>query len=220
MTYASNAQKTPFTSTINRFATAKAEAAINLLGKALPCSVVSIPVAGVPIVTVKFEMQDAVFNTLPQVTVPVGMSEYVRLPIQAPSGGTPGTRGVVFPADVFIGGVTGLGSGNADFTQRGNLSTLVFFPVGNTGFPAVADPNAVTIYGPDGVTIRDSQSKIKIVLTPSGVAITGNTSITGNLSVTGGITATQDIVAGTISLRNHVHGRGTPVAGGTLPPSP
>ena len=221
-----NVQKTPFVSSQNAFATRKANEALNLLGKALPCSIAAIPVAGVPIVTVKFEIQDPTFTTLPNVTVPALGSEYIRLPLQAPTSTAQGTKGVVIAIDAYLGGISGLGGGVADLSQRGNLATLVFVPVGNKGWVAV-DPQAVTAYAPNGVVLRDSGSKVTFTLTPDGIAIVGNVkmqgnlNVTGNVAITGGLTATQDVVAGGVSVMHHVHsgtssGTGTsgpPVAG-------
>jgi hypothetical protein len=221
-----NAQKTPFVSSQNAFAARKAQDAIALTGKALPCSIVAIPTPGVPIVTVKFEVQDPTFTTLPNITVPVLGSEYVRLPLQAPSGGNSGTKGVVTTIDAYLGGISGLGGGVADLSQRGNLSTLIFAPVGNKAWVAV-DPQAVTVYAPNGVALRDSQSKVTFTLTPIGIAIVGNVtlkgnlSVTGNVTITGGLTATADVVAGGISLMHHVHSAsgGTGTGGPPVPGS-
>ena len=63
---ASNAQKTPFARSLNDWATARWGAALDLEGKSLPASVVSVNNS---IVTVKFELQTT--YTLPEVTVPV-----------------------------------------------------------------------------------------------------------------------------------------------------
>jgi hypothetical protein len=164
-----NVQKTPLVDTLNSFAAAKAQEAINILGKALPASVVSIPVAGVPIVTVKFEVNDPTFTTLPNVTVPVLGSEYIRVPLQT----NPPTKGVVFSIDAYLGGISGLGGGVADLTQRGNLSTLIFAPVGNTAFKAV-DGNTLTLYGaPNGGTVvQDTvQNASSVSVLPTSVDI-------------------------------------------------
>lgn len=144
----------------------------------MPCSVVSV--AG-SIVTVKFEITSPF--TLPNVAVPLFGPEYIRYPIQ------PGCAGVVFPADARLGGVSGLGIGIADLSTPANLSALVFFPIGNAGWTPSEDPNALLLYGPDGVIIRDKSSHTKIVLTPTGVTITvpagQAVTINGNLIVTG-----------------------------------
>jgi hypothetical protein len=78
--------------------------------------------------------------------------------------------GVAFPASVYIGGVSGLGGGVATMALQGNLSCLVWFPIGNKAFSAV-DPQAVTIYGPNGVVLRDSNSEASIALTPTGISL-------------------------------------------------
>ncbi len=163
------------------------------------------------IVRVKFEVQSGF--TLPDVTVPLFGPEYVRYPIQ------PGCKGVVFPADAYLGGMSGLGGGVADLTQRANLTALVFFPIGNTGWSPV-DPNAVTIYGPNGVVIRDQAATCTITLTGAGITINaGGAAVViqnGDLHVSGAI------VAGfgggdQVSLQTHRHGTGAAAAGTTVP---
>lgn len=169
-----NAQKTPLTRTLNAFATRKAMEQIEQEGQALPGVVVS---ANGPIVTVNFQVKNA---TIPQCTMPVFGSEYIRIPIQ------PGDKGVAFPASVFIGGVSGLGAGVADpNVPQANLSTLVWFPIGNKNWSAV-DGNSVVMYGPNGVTVRDSLNKASIVLTPTAITMTvgGKTIVINSSGVT------------------------------------
>jgi hypothetical protein len=187
-----NFQKTPLVSSLNQFATAKAQDAIQQLGKALPCSVVSVQGA---IITVKFEVQSGF--TLPQVTVPLFGPEYIRYPIQS------GDKGVVFAADAYLGGMSGLGGGVADLTPRNNLTTLVFFPIGNKNWQAV-DPQSVVIYGPNGVVIETKDQSISLTLTPSGIVIQGNVTIQGSLAVTGSVIAGSG-GADQVGLQTHVH---------------
>lgn len=173
-----NQQKTPLARTLNRFAQARAADAIQLLGKALPASVVAVSGS---IVTVKFELLSV--YTLPQVTCPLFGPEYIRYPIQ------PGCLGVVFPADTYIGGVSGLGGGVADLTLPANLSALVFFPVGNANWTPPDDPNAVVIYGPDGAIIRDTGKKSTVTISPTGISMvtqgTVTINATENVNITG-----------------------------------
>jgi hypothetical protein len=152
--------KTPLAKSLSSFAEKKINDAFQLTGKGLPCSVVSVAGA---IVTVKFEVQNIPF-TLPQVTIPLFGPEYVRYPIQK------GDKGTVIPFDAYLGGMSGLGGGVADLTQRANLSSLVFLPIGNKLWTSV-DPNAVTIYGPNGVVLRDTGSDSIITLTPGSITI-------------------------------------------------
>lgn len=160
-----NAQKTPFVSTQSRFAEGKARDALQKTGKSLPCSVVKVSGA---IITVRFEVQSGF--TLPNVTVPLFGPEYIRYPIQ------PGDKGLVFAADAYLGGMSGLGGGVADLATRANLTSLVFFPMGNK-FWSTVDPNSVTVYGPNGVVLRDTGSNSQIILTPSGIIVTGQNSV-------------------------------------------
>lgn len=161
----SNAQKTPFMRAMGSFGQRKALDEIEKRGSALPGHVVAV---NGPIVTVNFDVKGL---TLPQISMPIFGSEYVRLPIQA------GDKGAAFPVDFYLGGISGLGGGTADDTLRGNLSALVWFPIGNKNWSAV-DPNAVTLYGPNGVVMKDTAGNTTATLTPSGLVITAQTSIT------------------------------------------
>lgn len=172
--------KTPIIEGLNNFASSKINDAFQIYGKALPCSVVKV--VG-PIVTVKFEI-DSSF-TIPQITMPIMGSEYIRLPIQV------GCKGVAFPADVYIGGISGLGGGTASFDQRANLATLVFFPVSSKSFSPSDDPNSLVLYGPNGVIIRDIGSKSKLSVRTGNVnADTPSFNASQNLTVGTGVTGT------------------------------
>lgn len=190
-----DAQKLPLSRTLEQYVGRKWTAAQELIGKQLPASVVKVVSSG--IVTVKFELTNIPF-TLPQITVPVLGSEYVRLPIQV------GMLGWVISADVYLGGVSGLGGGTADLAPRPNLANLVFSPIGNTNWTAADDANAVVIYGPDGAIIRstDKSSTLKVTKTENSwlspgtapVTIKGNLVVEGNLQIQGLI---QDLNGGT-----------------------
>lgn len=222
MVSVSNAQKTPFARSLNRFAEQKAAEAIQLTGRALPCSVVSVSGS---IVTVKFEVDSKPF-TLPNVTVPVGTPEYVRLPIQA------GDKGVVLSSDAYLGGVSGLGGGTADLSIRANLSCLVFFPISNKGWSAAVDANALCLYGPDGTIIYSTDKTAMLKVTkdenswtaPAGkpATIKGDLVVEGSIRLAGSIkaqdgstyagdiTTAGNIVAGSggadqVGLRTHTH---------------
>lgn len=206
---AGNNLKTPLGWSLNRFASDKFGDLAHLLGQALPCSVTQV--VSSEIVTVKFELDAAPF-TLPNVTIAVATAQYVRLPLQV------GDAGVAIPANVYIGGVTGLGGGTADLTQVGNLTPLIFVPVGNTKWSAV-DNNALTLYGPNGVVIEDQAKHCVITVGTSGITIIvpsgDNVAITGDLHVSG------KIIGGfggsdQVELDTHVHSDG----GGTGPSGP
>ncbi len=229
-----NAQRTPLARALERFADRKVRGWLDMEGQALPASVVSRKGA---IVTVKFEVSAAPY-TLPNVTVPMIGSEYVRLPIG------PGTLGWVMTADAYLGGVSGLGGGTADLTHRGNLSMLVWSPIGNKGWSDSENENAVVIYGPDGVIIRNTAKTKSIDLTaatgivvtlPAGESLTvnGNLIVNGSMqlsgsiqSVTGGtylgdIQTAGNVTAGVggadqVGLKTHVHpANGQPPTPGT-----
>jgi hypothetical protein len=144
---------------LNRLAARKAREEIQLTGKGLPCSVVSVRGA---IITVKPEVITP--RTIPNLTVPLFGPIYIRYPIQK------GDLGVLLPFDFYIGGISGLGGGTAGLDRRGNLSALVFLPISNTDWSAV-DPNAVNINGPNGVVLRDTTSATTFTLTPTTIHI-------------------------------------------------
>lgn len=175
-------QKLPLARSLNRIAEQKAANAIQLLGKALPAQVTAVMGS---IVTVKFLIQSTTF-TLQQVTIPVGMPEYIRLPVQVDD------LGVVFPADVFLGGVTGLGSGVASLTLPANLSSLVFFPVGNKNFSTTDDPNKLVLYGPDGVVVRTLDKSLSMVMDQA----TGLITFTGAVEFKGLVTMDNNLQLG------------------------
>ncbi len=82
-----------------------------------------------------------------------------------------GDKGVCFPADVYLGGVSGLGGGTATLTPQGNLSTLMFFATGNNGWIA-ADPNVLTLYGAAGLINPKPVARVgDKVATPAGTGI-------------------------------------------------
>jgi hypothetical protein len=231
-----NNQKTPLAFSLEIAAQRKVQDAIALTGRSLPAQVVSVDGTGT-IVTVKLLVQTNLF-TLPNVQCPVATSQFARAPIG------PGVQGVVWSMDTYIGGVSGLGGGNADLSLPGNLSALIFIPVGNTGFSPTDDPNAYVLYGPDGVILRDSQSLIKLRLQPAlavldlppGVplVINGNVVISGGLALGGPITAQDghsiyaddiktagNVVAGDgtgdqVDLLNHTHKYNNPDGASTV----
>lgn len=159
---------------MNAFAQQKAVDEIMKRGQALPGKVVAVEGA---IVTVNFQVTGLV---APNVTMPLFGPEYIRYPIQV------GDLGVAFPAAVYLGGVSGLGGGTADTSLRGNLSTLVFFPIGNTNWatPPGSDANTLALYGKLALLLLDSLAGHgSLKLTASGITLTfGSGSLTMNSS--------------------------------------
>ncbi|HBX5493212.1 TPA: hypothetical protein MH446_14385 [Klebsiella pneumoniae] len=159
--------KLNFASSMNRFTERKIENALQKSGKVLPASVVK---QTGNMITVSFELRDIPY-VLPQVTIPLFGPQYIRYPMQ------PGDKGIVIPADTYIGGVSGQGGGIADMTPPANLSALVFLPISNTEWQGV-DGQVVTVYGPEGVTLRDSDSNTTFLLKPDSIAISTPDSFT------------------------------------------
>jgi hypothetical protein len=177
---AGNAQKTPLARELNRFAEKKILDAIQLTGKALPCKIASVDGS---IVTVSFEIQSDF--TLPQVTIPTGIPEYMRVPFQS------GDKGFVIPADARLGGISGLGGGVAELSLPANLAALVFVPVSNNGWFTV-DGNLFVMYGPHGLKLQTVDDSVHLILNSSGITIKGNVNITGDVAVTGKLSSTDE----------------------------
>ena len=191
-------QRLNFAKSMNNFAEEKIAEAMQLVGKVLPATIVR---QSGKMVTVSFSLTNIPF-TLPQVTIPLFGPQYVRYPMQ------PGDRGIVIPADTYIGGMSGLGGGVADLTQPANLSALVYLPISHTEGQDV-DGQVVTVYGPEGVTLRDSGSNTTFLLKPDSIAISTPDSFTvtvggtvfsltaGRWSLSGDAGHLQDSVAST-----------------------
>ena len=194
---------------------------MGMLGKSLPCHVTAV--AG-QIVTVAFDLPQGAPWILPEITIPVASSPYDYEPYQT------GDTGFTVPADVYLGGISGIGGGQATWKRPGNLDALVFVPVGNQSFTA-ANANARIIQGPDGWIAQTTQGSTpcSIVGNQQGITMTyGSTQIVMNSdSITmtaGGQTVTLDSSGfdiGGIEFGTHEHtgvttGSGTsggPVAG-------
>lgn len=152
-------QKLNFQKSINTFAENKVQDGLQIAGRALPAIVVA---QSGNMVTVRFSVKSDF--TLPEITIPIFGPEYIRYPMQS------GDRGVVLSMGVYIGEMSGQGGGVADLTTPQNLSALVYLPISNTEWQSV-DPNVLTLYGPEGVTIRDKESNTTFLLTPTAVTI-------------------------------------------------
>lgn len=196
-----NARKTPLAPALRNVASVRAADKVQILGKDLPCKVMKVTGQ---LVTVSF-LVDGVF-TLPQVEMAIDTRLEDWYPVQV------GTLGVARPSDVYIGGVTGLGGGNADYTQRGNLATLVFHPVSNKAWKPPSgtsqDDRIVrnNSKGSAGVYLvsLDSNGHVKTKLY---VDNNGTCTITGDLHVTGAVIAGYG-GSDQVGLQTHRHPQG------------
>lgn len=132
------------------------------LGKALPCKVTAVDGA---IVTVSLEMDTSPL-TIPQFQVAKLESPWVRSATQV------GDLGMTMPSSVYIGGITGLGTGQATFTPAFNVTDMIFVPVSNDNSPP-PNVNASTVQGPEGAIIQTtSGTTSKVEVTQSGITLT------------------------------------------------
>lgn len=216
----------------NQIAIKQAAEAMQKLGMALPCQVTAVSGS---IVSVSFQVTSP--WTLPEITIPKAEGQWIRSPTQV------GDYGMTIQADVYLGGVSGLGGGTANDTRRGNLTSLVWVPVAATSFPAAPNANAVYLNGPAGAVIQDTGGTNIVTLDNAGtVTITSKTKIVlnapeielngllaqgsyagsgGTVTLIGPLNVTNDVKSGTISVQGHLHGgvqsgasnTGAPVSG-------
>jgi hypothetical protein len=202
---ADNAQKTPLAYSLQKFTQSKVLDAIQLLGKALPASVVTV---NDWTVEVKFEVNAAPF-TLPNVTVPWSGSKYERAPIQV------GELGWVRPADARLGAISGLGSGTPTLATPANLSALVWEPLSNTNWDAPPDKTAYLIQGPNGFVLRNLNDDYSIVGNSTSIVLTfGSNSITIDSS---GISIQGTLTVNGAAYLSHLHSGVTTGGGDTGP---
>jgi hypothetical protein len=199
-----NFQKLWVQKNLNAHAASQAAQAIQATGRALPCQVTAVDGS---IVTVTFEVTGP--WTLPDLTLPKAESQWLRAPTQV------GDFGMTMPADTFLGGISGLGTGVADLTvDYGNMTTLVFVPVAATSFPAAPDPDKAWVNGPGGARLGDTQNGVYIDCdVESGTVTIAAGGQTWTFDATG-FTMSTGIVAET-----HVHGGVATGAAETLEPS-
>lgn len=152
-------QKIPLARSLPRAIDEQVNNAFQKSGQALPCSVTAVSGA---VVTVKFEVNSSF--TLPNITIPLAGAEYIRYPIQI------GDKGYVVPAAARLAGMSDIGGGVSDLSLPANLTAMVFFPFGNAKW-ATVDSQAVVIYGPNGVVLKDTGGESTVTLTPLGVAV-------------------------------------------------
>ena len=184
----SDVQKLPLSRTFPALATQQALNELQKVGLRLPGHVVAVSGA---IVTVAFDVEGL---ALPNVTMAAQMSKYMRAPIQVED------LGYATTADAYLGGVTGLGGGTADLTQRGNLSMLVWVPVSNKDW-SIPDPTASVMTSANGDFV--------VSVGNSGITMSYNGTTLLQINTSG-----QVIINSRVFL-NHDHGPGSYVAGST-----
>ena len=165
------AQKKPLNEMLNEWWNLKGDSYDQLQGRAIPAEIVGVDPTNT-IATVKFNIVDDV-ATFPQVTCAIATSEWLVAPLLA------GTKGFVVSAQLYLGGVTGLGDGQATLDQLPNMSTMVFIPLGNVDFNEVPDPEMTWIRGPKGIILQDKDGTA-ILEIEKDKGITINAALGGN----------------------------------------
>ena len=178
---------------LNTLATTRALEAIQEgNGWSLPCSVTAVNGS---LVTVSFQVAGP--WTLPPLTLPRAESQWIRNPTQA------GDFGLTVPMSTFHGGVSGIGSGVADMTvDYGNLTRLVFLPIGNVNFAAIPDPNKAWINGPAGAVVSDTAQTAVITAAHNLITLaapSGTVQLQGSGTTPGDALVRQSDLANAIS---------------------
>ena len=164
-----NSQKTPLAQALQKLGRAKAQDAVQALGKGLPCTVSQVVSPG--IVVVNFAV-NALPASLSQLEMPVSKPPYIKYPIQI------GDPGVALSADLRTGGLTGLGLGIPNLQDTvANLSAMTFFWLGTLS-EEFLDPAALDLYS-------------NILCTPTELAFFGGSKTTKK-TVTGALSAVTD----------------------------
>ncbi len=194
-------------SKLNQNASNKALAAIQQLGRALPCTVLSVNGS---LVTVKFEVQSGEPWTLPHIEIPIASSQWYRVPIQE------GDAGITMPCDAAISGITGQGGGVADMSVNpGNLTALVFVPISSVAFSAPPRANIAWANGPHGARIGDSSSSTFVDCDPDTGTVTIHAGGKSWSFGSAGFTLATGVIA-----EIHLHGNVQGGSGETGPPIP
>ncbi len=157
---------------LQRIAQKTVEKALRQRGNALPCHVTAV--SG-QIVTVAFDMPQGVPWVLPKITIPKAEGPWGNSPTQI------GDVGLTIPADAYLGGISGLGGGQATWRRPANLSALVWVPVAQQS-TQITNQNAYLIQGPDGWITQTTQgTTCSIVGNQEGITMTyGNQVVTLN----------------------------------------
>lgn len=183
--------KKPLGKSLNTLAIKRAADAIQKTGQSLPCVVTEVVSSG--IVTVTFDVQTTRF-TLPNVTIPVQGSEYIRYPIQV------GDRGLAQPASVRLGYASGRGGGVPTLVQPANLAALTFAWLGSASWSETDDPQAVVIIGPNGAVLRDTASTHVLKVNADNINLDDNILVDGAMAGFFGTTpTTKPNIAGPLS---------------------
>ena len=182
-------QKKHFSQSVGSFAAKVTTDLLQLTGKTLPARIEAV--SG-QFVTCSIQIKCGF--ALPQVTVPVATSEYIRQPWQV------GDTGVLRAVDARIDYVSGQDTAPGDLTQPGNLSSLVFEPIANKAF-TLLDGNTLIMYGPNGVKIGNKTMTCFISITNTGISVT--------------VPSGGDFTVNGISALHHTHGGVQTGAGNT-----
>jgi hypothetical protein len=145
-----NSFKRPTHYSVNNFTNNRANDFQQNMSKGLPCHITKIG-PETDMVTVAFDTKGS--WAMPTRKMPVAFSPYGRDAL------TVGDKGYASPADYYLGGISGLGGGVADYTPRANLTPLTFHPISKTTNEKRDNDQYVMTGGKNGVKIIQAQQK-------------------------------------------------------------
>jgi hypothetical protein len=145
-----NSFKRPVHYSVNDFTNSKANDFQQNMTKGMPCHITKIG-PETDMVVVAFDTKGS--WAMPTMKMPVAFSPYARDALKV------NDKGYASPGDYYLGGMSGLGGGVADYAPRGNLTPLVFHPISKTTNEKRDNNQYVVTGGDNGVKIIGSQQK-------------------------------------------------------------
>jgi len=190
-------QKFHFGQLFGEAARGGAETMLSLIARSLPASIDSVNGS---MAKVKIEIGSD-FN-FPLIDVPIQGSQYVREPFQK------GDKGIVMPCDASIAAMIGLKNASATLDQPGNLSALIFIPLGNSQWTSV-DGQMLVLTGLSDVMVRDNTHQVQLEDLNTMLAALSNliTTLNTNFATIGPFLTTPQTFAAIAAIPNAVKPR-------------
>lgn len=168
----------PFAQSLDAGQRSAATSAVRQSAQKWPCVVTQVQGS---IVTVSFQVSTP--WTLQTMRMPMFGPEWIRYPIQV------GTKGYAMAADTTLGHMSGLGAPTVpNVDLKANLGSLVFMPIANVDWGVPIDPNALELYGPNGVILHPVDNSSNATVAPNKITLSvGSSSITiqdGRIDIT------------------------------------
>jgi hypothetical protein len=153
MTEANNALVTPLAYSLADLARIGSQNKNQQISQPIPVSITKIHGE---LVQVKIEAKGrGIPYTIPEFIVPQSFSEWIREPTQV------GDKGWLVESNYYLGGMSGLNGGTANYYDRSNLTNMVFQHISQKQFPHNVNRNLNQVFqnGPEGVMNQTTDGK-------------------------------------------------------------